>query len=80
MDSNILYDLTDEIFIFDKGKLIMNGNTDDVYSNIEPLIDNNIDIPYFSKLTYKANKEKGATLFYRKDVRDVIKDVYKSVS
>jgi len=80
MDSNILYDLTEEIFIFDKGRLIISGNSNEVYTNIEPLIDNNIDIPYFSMLTYKANKEKGANLFYRKDVRDVIKDVYKSVS
>lgn len=80
MDSNILYELTEELFIFDKGKLLVSGNTFDIYSNIEILMDNNIDIPYFSKLTYKANKEKNANLFYRKDVRDVIKDVYKSVS
>ena len=80
MDSNILYELTEEIFIFDKGKLLINGNTNEVYTNIEKLLDNKIDVPYFSLLTYKANKEKGANLFYRKDVRDVIKDVYKSVS
>jgi len=80
MDSNILYELTEEIFIFDKEKLLVSGNTNDVYTNIENLIDNNINVPYFSMLTYKANKEKGANLFYRKDVRDVIKDVYKSVS
>lgn len=80
MDSNILYELTEEVFIFDKSKLLTSGNTNDIYTNIEILIDNKIDVPYFSMLTYKANKEKGANLFYRKDVRDVIKDVYKSVS
>lgn len=80
MDSNILYELTEEVFIFDKGKLLASGNTNDVYTNIDILIDNKVDIPYFSMLTYKANKEKNANLFYRKDVRDVIKDVYKSVS
>ena len=80
MDSNILYELTEEIFIFDKGKLLISGNTNDVYTNIEPLINNKIDVPYFSLLTYKANKEKNANLFYRKDVRDVIKDVYKSIT
>lgn len=80
MNSNILYELTDEVFIFDKGKLLISGNTNEVYTDIEKLINNKVDVPYFSMLTYKANKEKGANLFYRKDVRDVIKDVYKSVS
>jgi ABC-2 type transport system ATP-binding protein len=80
MNSNILYELTDEVFIFDKGKLLVNGPTNDIYTNVELLIKNKIDVPYFSLLTYKANKEKKANLFYRKDVRDVIKDVYKSVS
>ena len=80
MDSNILYELSEEVFIFNKGNLLTSGNVNDVYTNIDILINNKVDIPYFSKLTYKANKEKNANLFYRKDVRDVIKDVYKSVS
>lgn len=80
MDSNVLYELSEEIFIFDKGNLLITGDTNDVYSNIEVLLKNNVEVPYFSKLTYKANNEKNANLFYRKDVRDVIKDVYKSVS
>lgn len=79
-DSNILYELTEEVFIFKEGNLIINGNTNDIYTNVEILLKNKVDVPYFSLLTYKANNEKGANLFYRKDVRDVIKDVYKSVS
>lgn len=80
MDSNVLYNLTEEVLIFDKGKLLIRGNTNEVYSNVEFLISNSVDIPYFSEIAYKANKYKNANLFYRKDVRDVIKDVYKSVS
>ena len=79
-DSNILYELTENILIFNKGELLVSGNTNNVYTDIEILLKNEVDVPYFSLLTYKANKEKGANLFYRKDVRDVIKDVYKSVS
>ena len=79
-DSNILYELTEEVFIFNDDKLLVSGLTNDVYTNVEVLLENNIEVPYFSLLTYKANNEKGANLFYRKDVRDVIKDVYKSVS
>lgn len=80
MDSNILYELTDNILIFNRGKLLVSGKTDDIYTNVEILLKNKVDVPYFSLLTYKANSEKGANLFYRKDVRDVIKDVYKSIS
>lgn len=80
MNSNILYELTEEVFIFEKDKLLTSGSTNDIYTNVELLIKNKVDVPYFSLLTYKANKEKNANLFYRKDVRDVIKDVYKSVS
>lgn len=79
-DSNILYELTEEVFIFKDGRIITSGNTNDIYTNVEILLKNKVDVPYFSLLTYKANNEKGANLFYRKDVRDVIKDVYKSVS
>ncbi|MBQ7137006.1 MAG: hypothetical protein IJO43_03430 [Bacilli bacterium] len=79
MDSNILYDLTEELFIFDRKKLLISGNTNDIYTDIEKLNNSKVDIPVFSRLTYKANKEKGVNLFYRKDVRDVIKDVYKNV-
>ena len=80
MDSNTLYNLTEEIIIFDKGRLLIKGATNEVYSSVETLINRGVDIPYFSEITYKANKDKNANLFYRKDVRDVIKDVYKSVS
>lgn len=78
MDSNILYELTRKLIIIEKNDVII-GNTDEIYQQVEMLLTKNVDIPYFSLLTYKAKKEKNINLFYRKDVRDVIKDVYKSV-
>ncbi len=81
LDSNILYDITDEVIIFGKKELIISGPTFDTYTeNIEILLDHNIDVPYFPLLTYQAKQKKNINLFYRRDVRDVIKDVYKSVS
>ena len=80
-NSNILYNISDDIIIIKDKKDFICGKIDDIYTKeVEKLINNNIDVPYFSLLTYSANKEKNANLFYRKDVRDVIKDVYKSVS
>lgn len=80
MDSNVLYNLSDDIIIFKNDKVILKGSTNEIYTDVEMLIEKEVDIPCFSMLTYKANKEYDAHLFYRKDVRDVIKDVYKSVS
>ncbi len=76
-----LYDITDEIIIVNKAKLLIQGKTDDVYTKeIKLLLKNKIDVPSFPLLTYLASTKKNVNLFYRKDVRDVIKDVYKSVS
>ncbi len=55
------------------------GDTEKVYTAVEELLDNKIDIPTLCLLTYKAKKKKKVNLFYRKDVRDTIKDIYKHV-
>jgi ABC-type Na+ transport system ATPase subunit NatA len=61
----------DKYFKFDK--------TDKVYTGVQDLLDNNIDVPTLCLITYKAKTEKNIKLFYRKDVRDTIKDIYKHV-
>lgn len=78
-DSNILQQLTEEIIIFRENKVLCSGYSDDIYSNIGLLLENNVQVPYLSLLTYKAKEKKDVNLFYRKDVRDTIKDIYKSV-
>lgn len=77
-NSNILYEITEKLVLINSGELIL-GNTNDIYQQVEMLIDKELDIPYFSLLTYKAKQKKNINLFYRKDVRDVMKDVYKSI-
>ena len=78
---NVLYEITDDIIIFNNKKVIYYGDTVNAYTNeIEYLLKNKVDVPYYSLLTYQALTKKNINLFYRKDVRDVIKDVYKSIS
>lgn len=77
-DVNTLYKLCDLSIISSK-KTIKYDDTDKIYTNVKDLIKMNLDIPDLSYITYKAKEEKNIKLYYRKDVRDTIKDIYKHV-
>lgn len=78
-DPNILYDVTDYIYVIKNSKVVLFGNTNDVYTNVEQLNKFKIEVPYLSDISYKAKKNKNIKLFYRKDVRDTMKDIYRNV-
>ncbi len=77
-DVNSLYELGDYSLVWYKNYVVFD-KTDVVYTNVEELLNNKINVPTLSLLTYKVEKEKKVNLFYRKDVRDTIKDIYKHV-
>ena len=78
-DINVLYNVTNKIFIFKYNIVIFNGNTKEVLTDVEKLIKKGIGVPELPLITYLAKKKKGVKLFYHDDVRDIIKDVYKHV-
>lgn len=75
---NVLYNISKYSIIVSDDDITYE-KTDDVFSNVDLLIKNKIDIPTLSYITYKAKKDKNVKLFYSKDVRDIIKDIYKHV-
>lgn len=75
-DVNLLYELTDNIIILKNNKVYLSGSTDTIYKSES--IDKDIDIPNLVKFTNLA-KSKKVKLSYHKDIRDLIKDVYKHV-
>ena len=77
-DVNVLYKIS-EYSIINSGKIIRYDLTDKIYTNVEDLIKMNLNIPTLSYITYKAKENKNIKLFYSKDVRDIIKDIYKHV-
>lgn len=77
-NANLLYELTDDLVILKKGRILAADNTVKVYQNVELLKENEIDIPYLVMFTYLAKKKK-VKLSYHRDIRDLIKDVYKHV-
>lgn len=77
-DSNMLYELTDDMVILNKGHIVATDSTVKVYQNTKLLEENNIEIPYLVIFT-KLAKDKKVKLAYHRDIRDLIKDVYKHV-
>lgn len=77
-DVNDLYDLADYSIIANKTSLKYSA-TDDIYTDVSTLLKYKLDVPTLPYITYKAKEEKNVKLFYSKDVRDIIKDIYKHV-
>lgn len=77
-DNNLLYELTDDLIIIKKTRVIAADETTKIYQDVDFLIHNGIDIPDLVYFTYLAKKKK-VKLSYHRDIRDLIKDVYKHV-
>ena len=75
---DVLYKLSGYSLIATKS-MIKYGKTDDIYTDIKTLLNNKLNVPILPYITYKAKEEKNVKLFYSKDVRDIIKDIYKHV-
>lgn len=78
-DSNILYKYTNEMIFIKNGKVILTGPTNDTYLRVDYLNRNKFSIPNIVKFTYLAKKKKQVKIDYHKDIRDIIKDIYKHV-
>ena len=77
-DVNVLYKIAD-YSIINSSKVIRYDKTDNIYTNVQELLKLNLEVPTLSYITYKAKEDKNVKLFYSKDVRDIIKDIYKHV-
>jgi len=78
-DSNMLYKYTNNLIIAKNNSILIEGNTNDIYQRVDFLKRNSIIIPDLVELTYLARKKKKVKIDYHKDIRDIIKDIYKHV-
>ncbi len=78
-DSDMLYKNTKHIILTSLENVICSGKTDKIYQDVDMLIQNNIEVPDIVMFTNKVIKNKNIKLSYHKDIRDLIKDVYKNV-
>ena len=77
-DTNILYKYCTRAVIIKNDKVIT-GPIKDVYSKVETLRRSKIRVPDIVEFTYQARKQKKAKIDYHKDIRDIIKDIYKHI-
>jgi len=78
-DSNMLYKYTSNLIIAKGNNILVEGNTTEIYQRVDFLKRNSIIIPDLVELTYLAKKRKNVKIDYHKDIRDIIKDIYKHV-
>lgn len=78
-NSDILYKNTDYILIYKNNKLIKQGETKKVFEDVEFLKKNKINIPEIVDFTYLVKTKYNVKIDYHRDIRDIIKDIYKHV-
>jgi len=77
-DMDIVYQYTDRMIVFDHKEIFLDIMSKEIINHLDQLTEHNIDVPDILMITYKA-KQKGIKIDYHKDIRDLIKDVYKHV-
>lgn len=77
-DSEIMYKYT-KYLIIKKNSLYIEDDTDKLLQRVDFLHKNNIKVPEIIELTHLIKKKKKIKLEYHKDVRDILKDIYKHV-
>ena len=78
-DSDMLYKNTKHIILVSKYCVVGEGKTDKIYKKVDLLTKYNIEVPDIVMFTKKVRDKKNIKLTYHKDIRDLIKDVYKNV-
>ena len=78
-DSEILYRYTKHLIIDKNNKILIEGDTRKIYEDVNFLLKEEIEIPDIVLFTYKVKELKKVKIDYHRDIRDLIKDIYKHV-
>lgn len=79
LDEEVLYQYTDKMLFLKNKRIFLETDTKEGYERVDYLKRNGFQVPERVLFTYKAIKRKKVKIEYHKDIRDIIKDVYKHV-
>lgn len=75
-----LYEYSKYAIVLKEKEILVEGSMDTLFEeNIEKLLENEIEIPKSIEFSYLVNKNKNVKLGQFRDIRDLIKDIYKKV-
>ena len=78
-DDNEILNKYTKYLVIKKNNLFIEGDTNKLFQRVDFLHKNNIKVPEIIELTHLIKKKKKIKLEYHKDVRDILKDIYKHV-
>lgn len=78
-DTDLLYELCDDLIVLDNGVLIMYGDPDSIYKEDELINKYNIELPKIIKFEKTVKQAKNIKLMHTKSINDLIKEVYRNV-
>ncbi|MBR2828878.1 MAG: ATP-binding cassette domain-containing protein [Bacilli bacterium] len=74
-----IYQYSTHVIIYLSNKIIIEGKTEELFKKVDILKENKVEVPEIVEFTNKAIQNKKVKIDYHKDVRDIIKDIYKHV-
>ena len=78
-DMDSIYQYTDHCIILQENKVVLEGYTREVLRKSDVLKKNGMKVPEMIEFTELANKKEKGKIDYHRDIRDIIKDIYKHV-
>lgn len=79
-DAEVIYKFTSNTIVIKDENILVEDLTENIFQdNIDLLLKNNIQVPKTIEFSYLVNIKKNVKLGYFRDIRDLIKDIYKKV-
>ena len=78
-DTDSLFKISDKVFLMNRGKIVKEGEKNDILGNFELLKKYDINIPNTVNFTHLVMEKTGKNIGTREEINDLIKDVYRHV-
>ncbi len=78
-DMDFIHSLVDEVYVLNKGEIVLQGNKYDVFKNTRGLKKLGLLPPRIMLFSDTVLLKKGIKLGYREEINDLIKDIYRNV-